>query len=94
MRLPVSVGFDLKVRIGEEAAPLSPRQGLRLAEVLIRRSCRAMLAEEIRSSRTHRPVSRGMGAAGIASAEAFGSGGLVQSEPRRPRPAASRGAPS
>jgi hypothetical protein len=60
MRLPVSVGFDLEVRIGEAAAALSPRQGLRLAEVLIRRSCRAMLAEELRASRTHRPSNRAM----------------------------------
>jgi hypothetical protein len=56
MRLPVSVGFDLELRFGEAAVPLSPRQGFALAEVLIRRSCRAMLSEELLASRTHRPA--------------------------------------
>jgi hypothetical protein len=75
MRLPVSVGFDLEVRIGEAVAPLSPRQGLRLAEVLIRRSCRALLAEELRASRRGRSSNR------VA----------VQSEPpAQPRPTGGR----
>jgi len=55
MRLPVQVGFDLQLRVGGAVVPLSPRQGLRLAELLVRRSCRAILTEEIKASRETSP---------------------------------------
>jgi hypothetical protein len=45
--LPVVVAKDLTVVIGDEAVRLTPTEGFRLAERLIRRSTARMVEEEI-----------------------------------------------
>jgi hypothetical protein len=42
----IRVSGDLTIRIGDAAVRLSPREGLRLAENLARKSFRRVLAEE------------------------------------------------
>jgi hypothetical protein len=44
--LPLQIGSDLAVRIGAEVVTLTPSQGLRAAEQLIRKSTRLMMIEE------------------------------------------------
>jgi hypothetical protein len=46
MQAPVRIGADLTVRLGCAAATLSPSQGFRLAEQLIRKSTRRMMIAE------------------------------------------------
>jgi hypothetical protein len=45
VRFPIAIDHLLNVRIGDEVARLSPRQGLTLAERLIRASTRRMIVE-------------------------------------------------
>ena len=59
--LPIRIGPNLAVRLGAETAILTPSQGLRLAEQLIRKSTRRMMIEEAvyaEPPRRSRPVTR------------------------------------
>ena len=49
---------DLTLRLGGAATTLSPRQGLRLAEELIRKSTRRMMVEEALAEPPRRSVPR------------------------------------
>jgi hypothetical protein len=46
MPLPIRITPDLTVALGGAAVTISPAQGMRLAEQLIRRSTRKMMVEE------------------------------------------------
>lgn len=63
--LPIRIGSDLVVRLGAERADLTPKQGLRLAEDLIRKSTRRMMLEE-----AAKPPRRGRAGGGSRSATA------------------------
>jgi hypothetical protein len=60
----VTVANDLSLVVGEEIVPLTPSEGFRLAERLIRKSTARMVEEEIGSktavgrSATDNPTSR------------------------------------
>jgi hypothetical protein len=43
--LPIDIGGDLVVRIGRDAVRLSPSEGFRVAERLLRQSIRHMVVE-------------------------------------------------
>jgi len=58
--LPIRIGSDLAIRLGAETAVLTPAQGFRLAEQLIRKSTRVMMLQEAvqREPRRPRPAAR------------------------------------
>jgi hypothetical protein len=56
IRLPIQVAGDLTISLGgSSAVALSPAQGLRLAEQLIRKSTRRMMVEEAFAPPRQRP---------------------------------------
>jgi hypothetical protein len=57
--LPIAIGADLVIRIGREAAQLSPSQGFRVAEQLLQHSIQRMVVDAaLRNEALKRPVSR------------------------------------
>jgi hypothetical protein len=65
-KLPVTIGDDLSISINSGGARLTPAQGLRLAEQLIRKSTHSMIIEEAERARRapapHGTRRRGRGA--------------------------------